>query len=621
MKINKKYILPFAVMGVMGLQSCDDFLNTYPTESYSDNTVWSSQGTVDAFVVNNYSETYKPYLDFAMTDNTFTNNMVNCHTDCSAEARGLMENSYSWGLNDRFTAIRNCNLIIEKVASSTVLDNSYKKRYTAEAKMMRAMIYFDLARKGGRYMWVDRVLNTGDNFNIPLTKDIVESYMHVLTDLREAIVDLPTKAVSGRLNKNAGLAMLSDVCLTAAAYTNNESSLFVAPGTNLYQEAVNAVDSISGVSLDPNYESMFNQNGANSNEIILAQYWSADNTTVEGTDMIHLIPNLLNSNLTITGCSPLFKKPDIFECWLDYTPSQNLVDDYLVIDQTTGKAVRWNESSQFKNNTRSITRSEALTKIEHKEESELVEGQFKAYEVTKPGISISDLMYNNRDKRFDASIIRDGSVFLDENITTYNHGNMSRWASQHYAADHVPLTNYSTRKYIYTNISPRPFYNVYVGYHKILFRYGRALLNKAEALLRLNKVNEAVATFNQTRTVHGGLPASTASTLAEAWADYKIERRVELFWEGDFYFSLLRWGKYGYEANDGKTPGSEINELSKPATFIEIKQDRTAAYVGNVQLSNDKRKFNTRSYLFPITKSVIQANSAISNLDQNPGWE
>lgn len=81
MKINKKYILPFAVMGVMGLQSCDDFLNTYPTESYSDNTVWSSQGTVDAFVVNNYSETYKPYLDFAMTDNTFTNNMVNCRMD------------------------------------------------------------------------------------------------------------------------------------------------------------------------------------------------------------------------------------------------------------------------------------------------------------------------------------------------------------------------------------------------------------------------------------------------------------------------------------------------------------------------------------------------------------
>ena len=40
------------------------------------------------------------------------------------------------------------------------------------------------------------------------------------------------------------------------------------------------------------------------------------------------------------------------------------------------------------------------------------------------------------------------------------------------------------RKYIYTEWSPRPFYNVMTDYHKILFRYGRALLNKAEALLR-----------------------------------------------------------------------------------------------------------------------------------------
>ncbi|MDE6180154.1 MAG: RagB/SusD family nutrient uptake outer membrane protein, partial [Phocaeicola sp.] len=278
--------------------------------------------------------------------------------------------------------------------------------------------------------------------------------------------------------------------------------------------------------------------------------------------------------------------------------------------------------SQFVNNTRPLSREEAIAKIDHKEEAEFNGGAyFKAFEVTTPGTSISDLMYQHRDKRFDASIIHDGSVFLGEDITTYSHGNMSRWATQRYASDHVPLTNYSTRKYIYTEWSPRPFYNVYTDYHKILFRYGRALLNKAEALLRLNKVPEAVAVFNQTRTTHGGLPASEAATLADAWKEYKIERRVELFWEGDWYFSLLRWGKYGMEANDGKQPGSVINELTEPATFIEIKTDRTAAYVGNVQLSNDARKFDVRSYLFPITKSVIQANSAINESDQNPGWE
>lgn len=619
--MKSKYILPIFLMGTAGLQSCSDFLDTEPTEGFPETVVWETQSTVDAFVIGNYGNAYSLYENFSTWDKTFSNNMVNCRAACPGEARGLMENTYGWGLNDRFAAIRNCNLIMEKMAASSLAD-AYKTQFVAEAKMMRAMIYYDLARKGGRYIWVDRVLTTEDEFNLPLTKDITESYLHVLTDIREAIPGLPTTAISGRLSRNAAYAFLSEVCLTAAAYTNDAAAL-QQNGKSLYQEAIDAVDALEGVSLDPDYEDMFNQNGAySSSEIILAHYWSKDATTVANTDMINLIPNLLNSNLSITGCGPLFKTADIFECWLDHTPSQNLVDDYLVIDQATGKAVRWDESSQFVNNTRPLSREEAIAKIDHKEEAEFNgDAYFKAFEVTTPGTSISDLMYQHRDKRFDASIIHDGSVFLGEDITTYSYGNMSRWATQRYASDHVPLTNYSTRKYIYTEWSPRPFYNVYTDYHKILFRYGRALLNKAEALLRLNKVQEAVAVFNQTRTIHGGLPASEAATLADAWKEYKIERRVELFWEGDWYFSLLRWGKYGKEANDGKEPGSVIDELTEPATFIEIKTDRTAAYVGNVQLSNDDRRFDVRSYLFPITKSVIQANSAINESDQNPGWE
>lgn len=619
--MKNRYILPLFLLGITGLSGCSDFLDTEPTEGFPETIVWETKETVDAFVIGNYGNAYSPYLDFVSWDKTFSNNMVNCRAACPGEARGLMENTYNWGLSGRFTAIRNCNLIIEKMKESTLHD-TYKTQFVAEAKMMRAMLYYDLARKGGRYIWVDRVLDQDDEFNIPLTKDIVESYQHVLTDIREAISGLPETAISGRLTKNAARAFLSEVCLTAAAYTDDASVLHVN-GKSLYQEAIEAVDALTGVSLDPDYESIFNQKGAyTSSETILAQYWSKDATTVSGTDMINLIPNLLNSNLTLTGCGPLFKTADMFECWLDHTPSQNLVDDYLVIDQKTKKAVRWYEASQFVENTRALTREQAIARIQHKDEAEFNGGKyFKAFEVTDKSKNISELMYQYRDKRFDASIVHDGSTFLGEEITTYSHGNMSRWAARTYAGDHVPLTNYNMRKYIYTDWNPRPFHNVYTNYHKILFRYGRALLNKAEALLRQNKVSEAVAVLNQTRTVHGGLPASEAATLAEAWKDYKIERRVELFWEGDWYFSLLRWGKYGKEANDNKEPGSVIDELTEPATFIEITTDRTAAFVGNVQSSNDDRKFDVRSYLFPITKSVIQANSAIKDSDQNPGWE
>lgn len=618
----KKYILPVCLTGIIILQSCEDFLDTMPKESYSDETVWASQGTVDAFIVNNYANCYGYYLDFETWERWFANNMTNCRQAASGYTRGLMENTFDCGVSGNFGVIRNCNLIMEKVTESTILDESYKKRYMAEAKMMRAMVYYNLARQAGRFIWVDKVLTTEDNFDIGLTGSIAESYSYVLKDLREAIPDLPTNVKTGRLNKNAGYAMLSEVCLTAAAYTNNDKSLYVSPDVDLYQEAVKAVDAIEGISLDPDYESIFNEKGAyTSPEIILAQYWAEDATQVVSTDMINLVANIPNTKLATTGCKPLFNNGDIFSGgWMEYSPTQNLVDDYLVVDQNTGKAVRWYESSQFVNGVRSLSRDEVLNKIEHKDDKELVEGQFKAWEVTTPGVSISDLMYRNRDKRFDASILHDGSQFYGETLAMCNHGNMSRWATSNYFSDHAPVSNYATRKGIYTNLSPYLYYNVSTPYHKVVFRYGRALLNKAEALLQLNRVEEAVAAYNQTRILHGGLPASTAGSLEDAREEYMIERRVELFKEADFYFSLLRWGKYGWNTFNN-VKGGIIKELCEPATFIEISKEREAAYVGNIQMNNDQRTFDVKSYLFPIPQGLINSNPAISSADQNPGWE
>lgn len=615
--MKTKYLIPLALGLALSAQSCGDFLDTKPAAIYSEDLVWGSASNVEAFVMGRYSTAMSYYRDAASWDRTFSNNMVNCRAACPGEARGLMENTYNIGLNDRFGFIRACNMIIEKCGTSEVLAPSDRTEFVALGKLMRAMCYYDFARKTGKFIWVDKVLSSDDpDFNLPLTKNIVESYSLVLKDLREAIPDLPESQPAGAPDRNFGYAFLSEVLLTAAAYTDDAASLQVN-GKSLYQEAIDAVDAIKGASLDPDYESIFNENGAySSNEIILAQYWDKQYTQCQNTTQINLIANVVNSNLELQGCSPLFTVDDIFECWLDYTPSQNLVDDYLVIDEQDGKAKRWYETSQWVNNTTEISQSEVFDLVEHKDDDQV----YKGYKLTNDDADISDLMYNGRDARFDASIIRDKSKFYGQTIAMISHGNMTRWSGANYGANHIPLTNYATRKTIYTNMSPRPFYNTQTDWHVVITRYGRALLNKAEAQLRLNRVADAVATFNQTRTIHGKLPASTATTLQEAWNDYKIERRVELFWEADWYFSLLRWGKYGFEANDGKKPSSVIDELCEPATFIEINRDRNASYVGYVQFANNQRTFDVRSYLFPIPQNLINANSAITAEDQNPGW-
>lgn len=616
--MKTKYLLALTLATGLSLQSCGDFLDTEPAAIYSEDLVWGSAANVRAFVYGKYSTAIGFYRNNSMTDVNFTPNMIWCRQSAPGESRGLMENTYDVGLNGRFGFIRACNMIIERCGNSNVLDAATQREYVAIGKLMRAMAYYDLARKTGKFIWVDKVLSSDDpDFNLPLTKSIEESYGYVLKDLREAIPDLPVSAPDGALTKNYALALMSEALLTAAAYTNDAASLQNG-GKSLYQEAIDCVDQISGASLDPDYGGIFNEKGAYSSpEIILATYWDKDQTQCQNTEMINLISNVTNTNIGNVGCGPLWNVPDIFECWLNWTPSQNLVDDYLVIDQKDGKAKPWNQTSQWLENTRELTAAEALGTIDHKDDDVAVVG----YEVTTPGMSISDLMYDHRDARMDATILRDGSEFYGEKIAMCYKGNMSRWAAQTYGGQHVTITNYATRKCIYNDMTPRPFYNTNTAWHVVIARYGRALLNKAEAQLRLGKVSDAVATFNQTRTIHGQLPPSTASTLEEAWKDYKRERHIELFWETDYYFSLLRWGMYGGAANDGKASRSEINELQEPATFIEINGDRTAAFVGQVQFMNNMRSFPVRQYLFPIPQSLINANSAITNADQNPGWE
>ena len=611
-----KYITPVLICGAMTLQSCDDFLNTKPTESYSEELVWSSKSTVDAFVLQTYNSILGKFHDIR-TEEQWTLNTV-MRDACPDEAKDLKNRDWNWGFGD-FGTIRRCNMIIQNVETSTGIDAAQKKELIAEGKILRAMTYYYQAKHSGRVVWVDRVLTEQDEFNLPLTESIDKTYDLILKDIDDAIAGLPATSLQGRINANAARAFKSEVCLTAAAYSTD-----AARQKTLWEQAVAAVDAISGYSLDSNYGGMFNQESAKTSpEIILARYYSKDNTNGGGTLMQEIIPNMSNDKLTEFGGRPFFKQDLVFECWLQHSPTQNLVDDYLVIDQNTNKAVKWNEASQFVNAVTKVTNADV--KDLAYETKELDENTL-AYQLksTNPDDQLNQVMYTNRDQRFYDAIQYDSCTFYNELITLHKGGNLHRLSKGSLAKDHTPLSNYLWKKYIYVATN-RQFVDVPTDYHYVIFRYGRALLNKAEALLCLgkadaSKVSQAVSTFNQTRTTHGQLPASTATTLADAWNDYKIERRVDLALEGDYYWSLIRWGLYGGEANHGKPAGDIIPELNSPATFIEISKDRHLMFVGTVGFTNADRRFSAKRYLFPIPQGVINANSAIKDSDQNPGW-
>ncbi|MDR0756387.1 MAG: RagB/SusD family nutrient uptake outer membrane protein, partial [Tannerella sp.] len=403
MKINKAIrTLWLAVPAVLWTVSSCSVMDTQPFESYDEATVWGSRNTADAFVNGTISNVMNGYINGNQTSwEERTNNTVH-NNGTGGFVRDEMDRFSTDGGFGDFGNIRRCNLIIEKAAeySGQGLLESDAKELIAKGKFLRAALYYRQARTMGRFVWVDRVLSpadtTANGLALPTTQSTTESYTYLIKDLQEAIPDLPETAASGDISRNAGYAFLSEVALQGAAYEPDQ-----AKKKEWLRLAISAADNIKNSALASDYGNIFIEDDRYSSELIFCVYRDKANTTAEGiAPLMNVVPLTATDRMSASGSGPNFKTNGgaPFFGWLWWAPTQNLIDEYEVIDEATGEAVRWDESSQFKNN---VTISDAVP--EWTTEGEVGE---VIYSGTVNGdFSVSDLMYKNRDARFQASIV------------------------------------------------------------------------------------------------------------------------------------------------------------------------------------------------------------------------
>ena len=589
-----------AIMGLIGFSCNDDLLNTKPLDKYTESDVWNDQNLTQGFIYATYQSVLPELLvnpkdpdpkgggvgSDDLTDNILTgksNPIARDQIDKYFDAGWATNNSYYWFgkaplsrkgpiKKNSFEVIRDCNLIIENVTKSEGIPEVVKPELIAQGKMLRALIYYSKARLFGKYVIVDHVLTQEDELKLPRTTTIKETYDFIVKDLQEAAVDLPATADAGHFTQGAAYAMLAEIALHGAAYIETGKADYYA----IAQQASEDLFTLN-YQLEADYAGLFNDydKALASKEIILAQYKHMDATQCVITSMQRLVPNM-----EVAKTSGLPKLKYSYLGWTLCWPTCDLVDDYLVTD-VDGIAKKWDATQYYADYSAST-------------DSNL----FKA-------------IYNeHRDQRFFASIVSDSSEFLGNTICMRVGGNMHPDMSK-------KGTNASTRSgyYVRKGIYPIVGYknNVYTAYHHTLTRLGRAYLNYAEVMLRLNKTDIAIDYINMTRTTHGGLSAlNTGLSNDEVWKWYKIERRVELFMENDRYWSLLRWGK-----EEGLAVVSELND--KQHTFFEI-DAKGKAYTFETKLiggSTHEKRFSEKRYLFPVPQGERDLNDA---LDQNPNW-
>lgn len=571
------YIL-IAFWGVL-IFSCNDLiLDTQPLDKFSELDVWNDVNLAQGFVYSTYSSVMInmvrnpqdgwPYVGAGNDD--FTDNIT--ISGNNIVAKDQMDKYFDAGWY-AFSIIRQCNLIIEKVNESDEINENDKKHLIAQGKMLRALIYFSRARLFGKYIIVDKVLTTDDELELPRTSTIKETYDFILNDLGDDVIDgLPTTAEAGALTKGAALALKAEVALHGAAYIETGKSDYY----KIAKDASEELFALGVYELDNNYKDLFNNydHALGSNEIILALYKNNENTSFADTPMQFIVPNC-DENKNHEWVTP--KLVESFEGWAGRWPSNDLVNDYLVVD-SDGAAKKWDETSYYD-------------------------------DFMDNGGYVSKAIYANRDKRFYASIVYDSTMYFNNLVTIRKGGNM-HWESNRDGNWSMTHSGYYFRKGVYE--STKLWYSDKTPYHQIILRLGRSYLNYAEVMLRMGEYETAIDYINKTRTVHGGLPPlEYGMSPAEVWEYYNIERRVDLFYENDRYWTLLREGK---EAGDIVIP-----ELNSGQTAFEIGEDGRSFEVIPLPISKseNERVFSVRRYLFPVPENERLLND---KLDQNPGW-
>lgn len=116
--------------------------------------------------------------------------------------------------------------------------------------------------------------------------------------------------------------------------------------------------------------------------------------------------------------------------------------------------------------------------------------------------------------------------------------------------------------------------NSYVGVNVVLMRYADVLLMYAEALNETGATAQAIPFINQVRSVHGLMPAITASSQADVKTQIIHERTMELTLESVRFFDLRRWGMLDQAMQDaGRSNFNAVSHAYLPIPLSEIQSN------------------------------------------------
>lgn len=216
--------------------------------------------------------------------------------------------------------------------------------------------------------------------------------------------------------------------------------------------------------------------------------------------------------------------------------------------------------------------------------------------------------YDQLEPRFQATVLYNGAEWKGRHIESYVDGTdgWCQWGEK--SPEGRSTTGYYLRKLVDENhdlatvsVSTQPL---------TVIRYAEVLLNYAEACYFTGDAQNANAAVKAIRT-RVGLPSSD-QTGDELFKTIRHERKIELAYEGQWYWDLRRWGLASKSYAEGGLSGYQQHGLK-----ITLEPNGDFKYV-YVSVDDKDRSFPEKLYRLPMPQAELDNNGAVT---QYPEWK
>ncbi|WP_239063792.1 RagB/SusD family nutrient uptake outer membrane protein [Bacteroides sp. 51] len=226
------------LFSISWLVSCQD-LDLIPTSIITEKDIYNENG-IKAYMAGMYN--YLPMEDFHYDTNSdgqigggyYVGNGISIWNFWNSTGEMVNRNNTNLPLhrrgywNSAFQVIRKANTLVKNLPNYPELEQQ-SKSWIAEAKFLRAYVYFQLAKRYGGMPKIlePQSLDPNDDEALWIAREShADTYDFILKDLDEAIADLPETSEAGRANKYVAAAIKCRAALHAATTARYGSMKF-----------------------------------------------------------------------------------------------------------------------------------------------------------------------------------------------------------------------------------------------------------------------------------------------------------------------------------------------------------------------------------------------------------